>query len=558
MTTADGAARASPSTTRADEVARGWAALAQGEWQQARAGFEAAARLQDGPDAHEGLSWAAWWLEDVSACLDAREQAYRGYRAAGDERGAARMALWLGDDHVEFRGAHAVADGWFRRAATILDGLEPCPEHGWLAAFEAHRALDRGDLDDARALARRAQQLGRDHHEVALEMFALATDGVARVEQGEVEDGLGCLDEAAAAALSGEFEQLVPAAWVCCLVMSSCEQVHAHDRATQWCDQIEAFSRRLHTRFLSGVCRAHLGMLRAGEGRWSDAERELVAAVDELSANRPSWAAEAVVRLGQLRLQQGRHAEAQRLFDEVADHPLALLGMAVLRLDRDDPVAARQLLERLRRHTPPRSVTNVEALALLVRADLALGEHATAADRLAELRSAVVPTPWFRATVDRTAGRIAAATGEPERACVHLEDATQGFVRAGAPVEAAAVRVELAAVLLELGRPGEAEHVARAARQALAGTDATTVRRQADRLLDRLAGGASPSAVLTDRQVEVLHLVAEGCSDHEIADRLVLSPHTVHRHVANIYVRLGCSSRSAAVAEAARRGLLSP
>jgi DNA-binding CsgD family transcriptional regulator len=54
----------------------------------------------------------------------------------------------------------------------------------------------------------------------------------------------------------------------------------------------------------------------------------------------------------------------------------------------------------------------------------------------------------------------------------------------------------------------------------------------------------------------VLTLVASGLSDREIADRLVLSPHTVHRHVANVRTKLGLPTRAAAVAAAARRGLL--
>jgi pimeloyl-ACP methyl ester carboxylesterase/DNA-binding CsgD family transcriptional regulator len=61
---------------------------------------------------------------------------------------------------------------------------------------------------------------------------------------------------------------------------------------------------------------------------------------------------------------------------------------------------------------------------------------------------------------------------------------------------------------------------------------------------------------LTDREREVLGLVATGLSDSEIAERLVLSPHTVHRHVANIRRKLGLHSRSAAAAEAARAGLV--
>lgn len=62
--------------------------------------------------------------------------------------------------------------------------------------------------------------------------------------------------------------------------------------------------------------------------------------------------------------------------------------------------------------------------------------------------------------------------------------------------------------------------------------------------------------VLTDRETEVLTLVASGLSDREIAERLVLSPHTVHRHVANVRTKLGLPTRAAAVAAAAKRGLL--
>jgi len=61
---------------------------------------------------------------------------------------------------------------------------------------------------------------------------------------------------------------------------------------------------------------------------------------------------------------------------------------------------------------------------------------------------------------------------------------------------------------------------------------------------------------LTRREMEVLRLVADGMSNQEIAADLVLSGHTVHRHVANVLGKLGVSSRTAAVAQAARLGLL--
>jgi pimeloyl-ACP methyl ester carboxylesterase/DNA-binding CsgD family transcriptional regulator len=69
---------------------------------------------------------------------------------------------------------------------------------------------------------------------------------------------------------------------------------------------------------------------------------------------------------------------------------------------------------------------------------------------------------------------------------------------------------------------------------------------------------ADPAAavLLSRREREVLTLVADGLSDREIAERITVSHHTVHRHVANIRNKLGSGSRAAAVAEAARLGLL--
>jgi DNA-binding NarL/FixJ family response regulator len=68
--------------------------------------------------------------------------------------------------------------------------------------------------------------------------------------------------------------------------------------------------------------------------------------------------------------------------------------------------------------------------------------------------------------------------------------------------------------------------------------------------------GGAVTDLLTARELDVLRLVAQGLSDAEIAERLVLSQHTVHRHVANVRTKLRLPSRSAAVAYAARAGLL--
>ncbi|SOX52650.1 helix-turn-helix transcriptional regulator [Mycobacterium ahvazicum] len=93
---------------------------------------------------------------------------------------------------------------------------------------------------------------------------------------------------------------------------------------------------------------------------------------------------------------------------------------------------------------------------------------------------------------------------------------------------------------------GDVDSVARACRAALGP-------------LDPLSQGHTREAepgLLSAREREVLGCLAHGLNDREIAEQLVLSPHTVHRHVANIRRKLGRTSRAAAVAEAARLGLL--
>ena len=86
-------------------------------------------------------------------------------------------------------------------------------------------------------------------------MFAVATEGAALVADGEVAAGMRRLDEAAAAALGGEYEDLRAAGWTCCYLIGACERVRDFDRAAQWCREVEAFSRRLDIRFVTGVCR---------------------------------------------------------------------------------------------------------------------------------------------------------------------------------------------------------------------------------------------------------------------------------------------------------------
>src|SRR5690242_10078397 len=120
-----------------DAIAAGQAALERADWREARSAFERAVSEREDAAAVEGLGLAAWWLDDADATFAARERAYRLYRDGGDARGAGRVATWLAWDYNAFRGESAVANGWLRRARSLLETVEPCSEQGWLCLREA-------------------------------------------------------------------------------------------------------------------------------------------------------------------------------------------------------------------------------------------------------------------------------------------------------------------------------------------------------------------------------------------------------------------------------------
>jgi LuxR family maltose regulon positive regulatory protein len=540
-------------------IERGGQALARGGWEEARACFERALDGSESAEAWEGLAWAAWWLEDGAGAIDAREHAYRLYREAGDLRGAARAAIWLANDHIDFRGEEAVARGWFARCERILDELEPSPEHGWLAALQGAMALEQGDTVTARRLGSEARELGRAWKLTDLEMVGVATEGLALVSEGEVERGMRCLDEATAAALGGEYEQLQPVCWTCCNLIYACERVRDFDRAGQWCKKLEEFTERLRIQFVNGVCRAHYAAVLTWHGDWAQAGEVLVEARRSLAAIRPFWVPEATVRLADLRRRQGRFDEAERLFAEAEAHPLAVLGAAELSLDRGRPGDAIPLAARMLRQLPVQNRTQrAAALELMVKARAARGDVAQARAHLAELDAVVeaVSTEPLRAALSLCEGVTAAAAGEVDAARASLEDAVTLFRAAAAPFETARARLELAGCLAELAEREAAAREAEAAGRALADLGAGHEAGRARELLERLGKAGRTGGPLSPREVEVLRLVSDGLTDKEIAARLVLSQHTVHRHVSNIYAKLGRSTRAAAVAKASRLGLL--
>jgi LuxR family transcriptional regulator, maltose regulon positive regulatory protein len=545
-----------------DPLVAGRHALGRGQWEEALACFEAALQRGERADAVEALAMAAWWLDDAVVTIDARERAYRLYRAGGDARGAARMAIWLAWDYLAFRGEPAVANGWLQRAHRLLDDMAPTPEHGWLAIREGEVAfLLQNDITAARLLATQARAIGRSLGEGDVELSALALEGMALASAGQVAEGIRLLDEASAAAVAGEISELWAVGRACCYLITACERVRDFDRAAQWSVRMLEFARRWRIPHLFAVCRAHYGGVLVWRGTWAEAETEFEASMRAFRASRPGMGFEAVVRLAELRRRQGRVEEAAALFGEVEFHPYAQLGLAAVALDQGDAARGAELAERfLRQLGPENPLQRLAGLELLVRALVALSQIDRARATVAELHDLVaeVGTDPLRASALVAEGAVAAGEGDPETARRHYEDAIDLFQASGAPFETARARIELARVLAALGRKDDAIQQARAARDALIAMRAEREVGCAAALLRELDPdeASRPVSGLSPREVEVLRLVAQGLTNAAIAQRLVLSEHTVHRHVANILAKLGLSSRAAAAAWGAQHGLV--
>lgn len=536
----------------------GHEALARGAWEEARACFEVALDEEETPESLEGLSWSAWWLDDASAVFDARERAYRVYHERADKTGAARMAIWLAVDHLDFHDASSVANGWLQRAHRLLDPLEPGSEHGWLAFTDGYVALMRGETDKAEELGTYAADIGRRLEVTDLEMLGLALEGATLVARARVEEGMNCLDEATVLALEGRAEIPISSAWACCFLVTACTAVRDYERAFEWCDRIAEFAERYGSRYMLGFCRAEYGAVHLWRGRWAEAEALLKASAEDFTRSRPAMVSGPLIVLAELRRRQGRRTEAEELLDQAGPSSKALLCCARLALDEGDALQAIELLERLLRQMPADNVlARASILELLVSARTACGELDEAALALTMLREAerLVGTPPLRASADLAEGMLEAARGNRDRARVLLEDAVDCFQSSGAPFEAALARTELATSLAALGRTDPAEREAAAALECLLELGAEAGIEQARRILAGDDGG-SPLREITPREREVLSLLAEGLTNKQIARRLVVSEHTVHRHVTSILRKLDLPSRTAAAAYAARHGLL--
>jgi DNA-binding CsgD family transcriptional regulator len=526
-------------------------------WANAYGSLSRADRVSPlGAEDLELLATSAYMIGRDDEYLRALERSHQAYLEAGNALRALRCAFWVGVN-LAARGEMGPASGWLGRAQRLVEREEECVERGYLLLPLVLQRAAGGEWEAAAATATDAAGIAQRFGDADLFALAIQERGNALVKVGRVAEGLGLLDEAMVAVTAGELSPIVTGL-VYCSVIDACQDAYAIRRArewtaalTHWCDEqpeMVAFT---------GRCLVHRAEILQVHGAWREALEETRRAAARLAVGaNGSAAAQASYRRGELHRLRGEFAAAEAAYQAASKagwEPQP--GLALLRLAQGRTEAAAAAIRRVAGETGGR-LKRVRLLPAYVEIVLAAGdvEDARSACRELEEIAADHDGEVLAAMVAQAQGEVALAAGDASGALVALRKAWLAWHELEAPYESACVRVMLGLACRALGDEDAAALELEAARGVFVELGA---RPALDRL-DSLAGQADKRDAhgLTVRELEVLRLVATGQSNREIATALVISEHTVARHLQNIFTKLGLSSRTAAGAFAFEHDLV--
>ena len=504
----------------------------------------------------ELLARAAYMLGREDVYVDVWELAHHAHLKAADTARAALCTWWIGD-YLRFRGESARATGWFARGGSLLDRVdEECVARGFLLLPTIHDLVSVDEHEAAFAVAAEAGEIGARFADRDLTALAMMEQGHALVRQGRASEGLRLVDETLVAVTSEEPSPVI-AGVVYCSTIAFCQAVFDLGRAQAWTEAHTAWcERQSGMRAYMGACFVHRAEIMTLAGNWSAALAEVRRAEGyRQGVLNERVAGEAAYRRGEVHLLRGELESAEAAYREASRRGREPQpGLALLRLAQGDGEAAAAALRRALGEAG-RPLTRAALLPAYVEIMLAVGDREAARAGCRDLEDVAERqgSRTLAAMADYARGSVDLADGNARAALVALRRACRAWQELGVPREIARTRLLVGQACAALGDIDTAAMELEAARHRFEQLGATPeLTRIASLASDR---GERDAYGLTARELEILRVLATGKSNREIAALLVISDHTVRRHLQNIFVKIGVSSRAAATAFAYRHHL---
>jgi DNA-binding NarL/FixJ family response regulator len=518
------------------------------DWQASYDGFAHAQEIAPlDPDDLDALSFAAWRLGRCKESIRFAEQVFAELVRAEPEAAATKsveVALaWL------TRGDLNIGQGWMNRARRLLDGAPEAPAHAYLAYLDTWIADLIGDSDTRRQKVAELKAMSGRLDTPVVTTLGLVAEALVAIGEARVKDAFGLIDEAMLPVLADE----VPIEWagdIYCLVLHQCNRLADQPRMrawtqsmTRWCEDVAA------SPTYGGLCEMYRLRLQAATDDYRTLEDKLSTAssiVDEINS---FAAAEGYYQLGEIRRIRGDLDGALVAFArarEMGADPQP--GEALVRFRQGDSDAAWTALQIALGWQD--RIGRIRLLRIAVEVALARDclEEAEMLCHELESGAADFGTPGFRAWAAHARGALLVARQEHSAGLDTLHVALREYRTQQCRYETAQVYELMAQV-----------HAARGEQQTADAKTATAqgIYRQLGVEPVRKASTPSPGG-LTRREVDILTRIAGGATNKRVAEQVCLSEKTVRRHLANIYTKLGVSSRTAAVSWAYAHRVVDP
>ena len=517
-------------------------AYSRGDWRTAYDHFTQAQNTAElTTDDLSSYGLAAWRLGHGRHSMQLSEQAFNRLNAANDTQGAAMKAVEVALQWFN-GGDLTITRVWINRARRLHDKQPDDQVLAYLLYVDSLVAIDEGRNDVAAQLAERAPRSHRrDSTTPASTPCAPPPAASPCCPFARTTEAFAQLDEAMMPVLADQ----VPVDWagdIYCAVIYECHRLADLNRMKTWFDAMEVWRKgpQVSASWYGTTCEVHKMDLHSATKDYHQVEQRLLDAIGALG-DFPGTAGKGYYELGEIRRRKGDIDGARAAFATARDHNKdPQPGEALLRCHLGEDAAAATDL-RMRMDAEQDDINRTRLLPAAVEIALARNKVDEADHYCTELEAGAekFDSPGFRAWARHARGAVLVKQGRYADALPVLQDALRRY-------RSTQCRYEMAQVYewMSLARHGSGD-TAGAADDA---ANAEAIYQQLGAVPSQTVPSEVAPGGLTKRELEVLAGVAAGAANRDVAKKLFISEKTVGRHLANIYVKLGVSSRTAAAA----------